>query len=257
MRLFHVFAIAILWAASVQSFCYGQQFGAWPPSYETIQFSEFATQETASEHGPAGIELYVNPDEKRTDTETDGRLPDNKRETDKGPKKDPRIADKASYPSLYRPGRRAVIIIFGFPTCKFCVAQALVIPKNYDLLKVNRSDSDASGKGKPTWRDLMKQWEVDKKVGDKLAPIYPTTVLVENGLPVKVWHAYKPWRELEPHVQKAKIADDEKDDRQVKPDETDRDRRKRRNFIDWFFNNSRKRGNKASNYRPRYGRWAK
>lgn len=179
----------------------------------------------------ATIDLYVDPDKTdktdRTDrsVEPDGSkvnsdLHDIERET--------KAANAEAYPSLYR--RKAadgIILIFGFPTCAPCHMQRSAIPQNYRVLKVDKDKSDIPGG--PTWRALMKAWDIDQriKVMDLPYPLYPTTVIVEQGLPTKIFYAYKPWRIIEPHAKKAK-SNDEKT-------HTPNRRRNR----GWFFNRNR------------------
>ncbi len=90
---------------------------------------------------------------------------------------DPKQANQLEYPWLYLEGRdQGVIVIFGFPSCAACKVQENLIPADYRLLVVNKNLSNSPGG--PTWRDLMDQWGFVRTV-------YPTTVIVVNGIPTK------------------------------------------------------------------------
>lgn len=204
MKVIHVLTIIAASLVSLPSVYSQERFGARPPNHESVEHV------VASDEEAGGHKLYiVKPDE----IEPRDRLQ----------------ADRLAYPSIYSAGRsEGVIVLFGFPTCGFCTLQAGVIPDNYRLLKVNKDESDSPGG--PTWRRLMTKWEVVDTFLGKEAPTYPTTVIVVDGIPIKHFTAFKPWRVINKHSAKAKYEDD-------KIDKTRRDRRdgnRNRPLRNWF-----------------------
>lgn len=179
----------------------------------------------------AGIDLYVKPD-KSDNTKPD--KPDGK--------VDPRKASKKTFPALYQEAReKGVIVIFGADWCGWCKMQEKSIPEGYRVLYVKVED-----KGKRTaWRDLMTQWGVVPKVAGKEAKTLPTTVLAVDGIPVKHWYGWKPWRVLEKEVKQAK-GEDKNEQKKID--------RGRGGSVQ-----PRVRRNRPSprTYRTKFGRWAK
>ncbi len=200
--------------------------------YAAILSNVYAAVETE------GVNLYIAPDDRKPD-----RAPPDVDGDDQ--LADPRKADKEAYPALYRlrGEAKAIIVVFGFPTCGWCRVQERAIPKNYNMLAVNKDDLGVAG-GEKTWRDLMKQWEVGGRV-----PVYPTTVVVVDGLPVKTFTSYKPWKTIKPHAVKAKIDD--------KEDDTKRNNRNdRRGNRDWW-QRSLDSPRNGRRHVPQFGRWSR
>jgi len=228
MKVIYVLTIVAASSTCLPSVYSQERFGARPPTHEATQHV-VEGDEATGEH-----KLYVRP---KPD------LPDGIRIF---PLVDVRQADRLAYPSLFSAGRsEGVIVIFSFPTCGFCTLQENAIPDNYRVLKVNKDESDSPGG--PTWRTLMTKWEIVDTFLGKEAPTYPTTVVVVDGIPIKHFTAFKPWRVIKKHSEKAQYEVDT-----PKPDKKRRDRRDRRDrrlFRNWF--------NRSldGTHTPQFGRW--
>lgn len=224
MKVIHVLTIIAASTACLPCVYSQERFGASPPNHGVVEHA-LPSGEAAGEH-----KLYIIPTPKPDENKPDTNVA--------------RQADRLAYPSLFTAGRsEGVIVMFGFPSCGFCTLQASVIPDNYRLLKVNKGESDSPGG--PTWRRLMTKWEVVDTFLGKEAPTYPTTVIVVDGIPTKHFTAYKPWRVLKQHAQKAQYEDDTKKLREV-------DRRRRL----WNPRFDRDRFRRSLNGKARFGRWS-
>lgn len=237
MKVLYVLTIIAASSACLPRVYSQEQFGAWPPIDATIQHTDAGGETTGGEH-----QLYIPTP----------KLPDNIRVF---PLVDTRQADRVAYPSLFSAGRsEGVIVIFGFPSCTFCTMQANAIPDNYRVLKVNKDESDSPGG--PTWRALMSQWEVVDvwKIFEnrkRELPTYPTTVIVVDGVPITHFTAFKPWRIIKVHSEKAKY---EADTPKPNDNKTRRNRRNNRRddrpFRKWLF------GSRDGAHKPNFSRWA-
>ncbi len=67
----------------------------------------------------------------------------------------------------------------------------------------------------------MSQWKV---VDTKEIPIYPTTVVVVNGIPKKHFTSVKPWKVIEEHAGEAKYDKDSEPENVRKVDRHRRDK---------------------------------
>lgn len=189
---------------------------------------EHAFQNVASQEA-TGIDLYVKPD----------KQPDTKPDKPDKPEPDRRQVTAKEYPALFQEARqKGVIVIFGATWCGWCKIQRAAIPDDYRVLYVE-TDID------PKYRKLMTKWEVVPKVGKKEAPTYPTMVLAANGVPIKHWYGFKPWRVFEDDMKKAK-----KDEDQSKGIRVDHGGNRGGGQP------SRRRQWRRT-YTPRYGRWSR